>query len=283
MVDAGGVTILGVPVGTDKFVGEAAAVKVDQLKGNLNKLQTMLYSGLTYETAWLLLTFCHVPAVDFLMAQLYPTCSAGPLVVFDAAVERCARVVLGGAGPAIFDHPLIRRRVRLPIRRNGFGLRARAEVAPAAFCGRVLAVAEAMFEVAPATARDVFGVSKFRNGEGRFREFLREGGSRLGREFGASWTRMKDETDGNGFLKWDACSAGRDAKGHGYLDTKAAHAIQAAREDVEEAALRAAFAALPHESLFERGVGSRYGLPRAAQNFLVADAFSGQFLRAPVL
>ena len=50
---------------------------------------------------------------------------------------------------------------------------------------------------------------------------------------------MKDETDGNGFLKWDACSAGRDAKGHGYLDTKAAHAIQAAREDVEVAALRA--------------------------------------------
>ena len=81
---------------------------------NLNKLQTMLYSGLTFETAWLLLTFCHVPAVDFLMAQLYPTCSAGPLAVFDAAVERCARVVLGGAGPAIFDHPLIRRRVRLP-------------------------------------------------------------------------------------------------------------------------------------------------------------------------
>ena len=52
-----------------------------------------------------------------------------------------------------------------------------------------------MFEVAPEAARDVFGVSKFRNGEGRFREFLREGGSRLGREFGASWTRMKDETD----------------------------------------------------------------------------------------
>ena len=120
----------------------------------------MLYSGLTFETAWLLLTFCHVPAVDFLMAQLYPTCSAGPLAVFDAAVERCARVVLGGAGPAIFDHPLIRRRVRLPIRRNGFGLRARAETAPAAFCGRVLAVAAAMFEVAPETARDVFGVSK---------------------------------------------------------------------------------------------------------------------------
>ena len=91
---------------------------------------------------------------------------------------------------------------------------------------------------------------------------------------------MKDETDGNGFLKWDACSAGRDAKGHGYLDTKAAHAIQAAREDVEEAALRAAFAALPHESMYERGVGSRLSLPRAAQNFLVADAFSGQFLRA---
>ena len=46
---------------------------------------------------------------------------------------------------------------------------------------------------------------------------------------------MKDETDGNGFLKWDACSAGLDAKGHCYLDMKAAHAIQAAWEDVEEA------------------------------------------------
>ena len=88
----------------------ASSVRSSQ-KGNLNKLQTMLYSGLTFETAWLLLTFCHVPAVDFLMAQLYPTCSAGPLAVFDAAVERCARVVLGGAGPAIFDHPLTRRRV----------------------------------------------------------------------------------------------------------------------------------------------------------------------------
>ena len=41
------------------------------------------------------------------MAQLYPTCSAGPLAVFDAAVERCARVVLGGAGPAIFDQARI--------------------------------------------------------------------------------------------------------------------------------------------------------------------------------
>ena len=57
-----------------------------------------------------------------------------------------------------------------------------------------------------------------------------------------------------------ACSAGLDAKGHCYLDMKAAHAIQAAREDVEEAALRAAFEALPHESLYERGVGSRLGL-----------------------
>jgi hypothetical protein len=36
-------------------------------------------------------------------------------------------------------------------------LRARAETAPAAFCGRVLAVAAAKFEVAPAAARgDVF-------------------------------------------------------------------------------------------------------------------------------
>ena len=92
----------------------------------------------------------------------------------------------------IFDHPLIRRRVRLPIRRNGFGLRARAETGPAAFCGRVLAVAAAMFEVAPAAARDVFGVSKLaEKGEGRFCEFLREGGSRLGREFGASWERKE--------------------------------------------------------------------------------------------
>ena len=41
---------------------------------------------------------------------------------------------------------------------NGFGLRSRAATAPAAFCGRVLAVAAAMFEVAPAAARDVFGV-----------------------------------------------------------------------------------------------------------------------------
>ena len=116
--------------------------------------------------------------------------------------------------------------------------------------------------------RDVFGVSKLgEKGEGRFREFLREGGSRLGREFGASWARMKDETDGNGFLKWDACSAGLDAKGHCYLDMKAAHAIQAAREDVEEAALRAAFAALPHESMYERGVGSRWGLGDLPRRF----------------
>ena len=41
------------------------------------------------------------------------------------------------------------------------------------------------------------------------------------------------------------------------------HAIQAAREDVEEVALRAAFAVLPQEGMYERGVGSRRCLLRA--------------------
>ena len=40
VVDEDGVTILGVPVGTDKFVGEAAGRKVDQLKGDFCLLYT---------------------------------------------------------------------------------------------------------------------------------------------------------------------------------------------------------------------------------------------------
>ena len=48
-----------------------------------------------------------------------------------------------------------------------------------------------MFEVAPETARDVFGVSKLaEKGEGRFREFLRsEGGIPADRASGASSAR----------------------------------------------------------------------------------------------
>jgi len=160
-------------------------------------------------------------------------------------------------------------------------------VAPAAFCGSVLACASDLFDMVPDTAFRMFGMTREgfgRNNPGRFDRFV-TGGTRLGTEFHDAWTGMRAEVKlhleaagvsdeairlkAMGLLARVARSAGlHDLKGAGtvYLHQKAQKQLTASRENARVRAFSRRVALLARDD------------PRHIA-WKVADQYSSRFLQ----
>ena len=182
VVDEGGVTALGVPIGSDAFVREAMRQKSQGAQDKVNCVKARLaeYSKQDFR---ILLVRCLAPLLDYWMRSVPPSLSTPYLEAFDGCLEAAHRVTLGASGREIYEEELLSVRARLPDRLKGLALRRRAETAPEAFCSCVLAVAQALFDIGGPVARELFGVEKLATKErGRFAIFLQKR-SKLAREF----------------------------------------------------------------------------------------------------
>ena len=277
-----GVTLCGVHVGEDEFV----RLKISQdVLSRTSKIKTLTKLLAPYSTQDLgtVLRYCLAPTGDFLAAHQYPSDSRAGLAEFDSVIRDASRVALGGAGPLVFEDPFAARRLCLPVRVGGFGLRERGALAPAAFLGRVTAAAPTVAKAVPGAMAALFGEGAFeRKNESRYGRLV-SGGSRLGREFAAAYATVKrgvmeslcvtDEDDpALGLLRRPAASAGLAltpvAKG---VPLTYAQNLQSVLTRAREAALlvdlKRDAAALPGP-----------GIDRRAAALECVDRFSGQFL-----
>jgi len=142
--------------------------------------------------------------MDFVAQTVYPSDAAPSLEQFSTSVLLSAEEAFGEAGPAILADPIARRRLPLPQRLGGSGLRDRAQLRHAAFVGTTCAAVSRMLPRTLGGASflgympqlaGVLGVGSFNTGRNdRFTSLLRSG-CRHGREFNESWTAMVDEVE----------------------------------------------------------------------------------------
>ncbi|EGB05758.1 hypothetical protein AURANDRAFT_66202 [Aureococcus anophagefferens] len=84
---------------------------------------------------WLLVLSCLSTRADYWAQTMYMSASRSFLADFDTAITSAASDASGEAGPLILADNLARKRLRMPIRGGGGGLRLRVGVADAAFFG----------------------------------------------------------------------------------------------------------------------------------------------------
>ena len=126
-----------IPVGTDEYVQTYLAEKAHVVVSNVNKISFELTDN--SNEAWCLLYYSSAHQWDYWATHAYPRDSLGPSAIVDAALlgaaERATGVGLSNNQDAIAA--VWRRRLRLPARLRGGGIRAHVETAAASFVGSV--------------------------------------------------------------------------------------------------------------------------------------------------
>ncbi|KAH8093979.1 methyltransferase domain-containing protein [Aureococcus anophagefferens] len=148
------------------------------------------------QSAFALLRNCSTRRLDFLASNAYPSDGAASYARFDVAVDEAARLALGAAGPGILSDTLASRRLRLPLSFGGGGLRSVFATVPAAFCGRLFAVASKLSAIAPKPTAAAFDGGETGDGflaaPARWRSLL-AGPSRLASELKSAWLKLTSE------------------------------------------------------------------------------------------
>jgi hypothetical protein len=275
-----GVMVSGIPVGDEVFVSTRINAKVDIALEHIQKTVTLL-RDVHRQSLWIQLLFCLRPKLDFL-AQ---TCH-GPAA--DQAFRRFDSAILGAAGAAAGQSlgglDVLRvRRLELPARLYGCGLRRLATVAPAAFAGAVCRVVPMMIDrtvdgevrcgFLTAQLPGLFGAGSFDPGgeEFRFDGMLRSGCC-LSSAFTNCWhTMLSSITAARGGLHPTEGPLAAPLVGAGIEENKILRKPQSAFTSALELAwfdaLDAGFKLLP-----------RGDVARVA--WLNADRFSTQFVNA---
>ena len=96
---------------------------------------------------------CLSTRADYWAQTMYMSASRSFLADFDTAITSAASDASGEAGPLILADNLARKRLRMPIRGGGGGLRLRVGVADAAFFGAGCVVLPTMVTASSAGRR----------------------------------------------------------------------------------------------------------------------------------
>jgi len=205
-----GLVACGVPIGDETFVRSFVDSKVDAALEQIQKSTDML-RGVHHQSAWVQNLVCLRPKMGFI-AQ---TCHGRHV---DAALRRFDRAILAAAG-ASACLPLEQlsgraaRRLSLPARLLGCGLRKTAELAPAAFAGTICRVGPMLVDrdangstragFLHAQLEPVFGAGSFDEGQEQHRfDGLLRSGCTIGRVLESCWqtlvTAHADASNGTG-------------------------------------------------------------------------------------
>ena len=126
--DRQGLLLLGTPLGSHDYVQTQLADK----RREHDLLLERIPSVPNLQAAWLLLLFCATPRPNYMLRMLPPTATTAFAAGHDAAVENCLARLLSTDSPPQFDN-LQCRRIHLPLRRGGLGLRSATTSRQAAY------------------------------------------------------------------------------------------------------------------------------------------------------
>ena len=260
-VSAEGLEIGGVPVGTNEYVAAALRVKEDEVLGKIKKISNKLHD-VHLQSLSIVIYSSLQHMTEYWAQHSYPADSAAMLEAVDAGITEATTAAYGGSFVA--DDPLLERRMRLPARLRGAGVRRTAQVANAAFVGAASAALPWLIDVQTAggatrrgavQALDAWlGVGSFDppNAASRFRA-LRASPSRLGGELEAAWGGMQRERGAtaqpaaDGLLDRPFEAAGTTTDGS--VVPRLQRALTLEREEALEGALDAEMCALDVEDV----------------------------------
>ena len=227
-----GILVSGVPVGDPAFIQAHLAAEAAGQSSYINKILTKL-SPLSLQATWCLLARCANARMTHVARAVDPDIGRPAFEAFDAAMLDAAASSFGEAGRFLLRDDeagrIARRRLRMPVRFGGCGLRSTAETADAAFCAAVADTVPALAATVPgattgAKAGFMPGLRSLRGfdpgARGHLRPFL-GGSSPCAAAFGRAWGRLRaavSDDDGhppeNGPLAEEAASAGAGREGH---------------------------------------------------------------------
>ena len=131
-----GIKVVGTPFGHPEFIAEFARelfLKHDKLHEGIIKMPSL-------QSSWLLLYYCAVPRINFLLRTLPPPVSNSIAILHDSRIFSLLCKVFSIPLESNFDadlhgvtFSLVRRQAQLPLRYGGLGLRSCVRTAPAAY------------------------------------------------------------------------------------------------------------------------------------------------------
>lgn len=124
-----GLVVLGSPLDTDAFVKARCTERLAEQK----RLLELLPQVPDLQSSWLLLSYCAGPRAVHTLRTLPPTPAAGYAQGHDDALWTCLKELLALDGLLPEDEALARKRLGLPLRHGGLGLRSASRGAPAAY------------------------------------------------------------------------------------------------------------------------------------------------------
>src|SRR6056297_593969 len=252
-----GFTVLGAPIGEPGFESMILNTKADKVVGAIDTTVSLLRH---VDTAALgALVYCTLQSrYDYWLQHCSTPTAIRPMVVaVDTALLTTLSVSQAAVVPTILD-PLILRRIRLPPRRRGLGIRSRVELAPVAWRASFIRAAESFLPgeshhsgIFPNLA-GLFGAGAFQEGGHRFATFLanpQSGTADVADAFLEVWSAMQDEAadvpagqpslDGRLALPVDRAGEGVNA------DDSLQHVLCDLLEEAQERRLDRDFRALP--------------------------------------
>ena len=192
-----GVVILGATIGSEQFESlfyeERASKTVSKIDHTVSLLQSTDAASLGA------LTFsCLSSTADYDLRLAASADSVRPLA--EAVDDALLRAYAVSQLPSLLQDPLLVRRIRLPARRKGGGLRSRVELIPVASVAGFVDAARQFFDSAEKgpgffnNLKDLFGEGAFEPGGRRFTGYIAAGG-RHADSFAASWGGMRAELE----------------------------------------------------------------------------------------
>jgi hypothetical protein len=247
---ARGLEVMGAPIGEPAYERHVFEAKVEKAVSTIDTTISLLQSR--SPLALHCLTYSGLQSrIDYRLqlASSLAVVSDGA-IRFDAALERAVQAY---TVEGLFTDPLLRRRVRLPGRRGGMGIRSRRELAPVAFVSSYITSAESFLSgpladgsqqrgFFPALA-ELFGTHAFSpSGGDRFARFLTSGLA-IADELRTAWSSLRAECGmpAEGPLSLAADDAGRsaaDTEGPRSLQRRICSQVEAHRASALDADLR---------------------------------------------
>lgn len=244
---AQGITVGNIPIGGEAFVQTFLYKQQSRVLSDI--LETRSSLAAVPHHRWSALHYCLTPEFDYWLQHHTPIVIGRLARGIDNAL---VQTVESFAYPGSFAHPLLTRRLGLPAREFGGGIRGRFRLIPAAFCSRFVSSAERFLDVhLPGGLVEpgffpmltpLFGAGAFDAGGHRFATFAARL-SGLGADFFACWQGMRSEFSvppATGPLSELAADAGR------ATSYRLQHLLTAQRESHWATQLHTEVMQLPH-------------------------------------
>jgi hypothetical protein len=233
-LDGYGVLVGGVPLGDSVFEQQVLHEHCAQIESYGLTLREQLHADT--HSLWALLHYCLQPTFDYWLQHLPPGVTLGFATRVDAVLADVVSTV-AMLHPREW-HPLVCRRLALPARRHGGGLRLRCELAPRAYVGSFVAASERFLPLPDGSGgffsmlEPLFGARAFEEGGHRYATFTRQW---TGDALRLAWVQMRAAVAGDaveGPLDAEIAQIGADAFGGSY------HLQRQLTIQVEEVAMR---------------------------------------------